>query len=414
MTRTDRRRFPAIAALALTGAVLGLLFSPLQSQAGSAPAKPRGLSATASYDEVVLTWGDPSDDTITGYVILRRNRDTDVEGHFDELEADTGTAATTYTDGTVEAETRYTYRIKAINEYGESERSRWYHIDTPSAPVPDKPEGLSAVALPDEVVLTWDDPDDDTITGYVILRRVRVNNVGGDFGVLVANTGSAATTYTDDTVEAETRYTYRIKAINEYGESERSRWYHIDTLAAPQAIFVEGDDPDEEDDPVGAPGHGTPGGAGTRDNVSEPSGDDFPASISTTGEVEVGGSVTGRINSTAETDWFKVDLSGGVRYRRFQIDVEGDDTGRGDLPDPKVSLYDAGGTFISNSDNDNGGVDDNARTIIRRPPGGTFYVQVASAGGHGHLHPVGDRAGNQRRLGGRHRPAANDDHHRRG
>ena len=33
---------------------------------------------------------------------------------------------------------------------------------------------------------------------------------------------------------AETRYTYRIKAINEHGASERSRWYHIDTTAAPE------------------------------------------------------------------------------------------------------------------------------------------------------------------------------------
>ena len=48
--------------------------------------------------------------------------------------ADTGTAATTYTDDTVAAGTTYTYRIKAINEHGVSERSRWYHIDTPAAP----------------------------------------------------------------------------------------------------------------------------------------------------------------------------------------------------------------------------------------------------------------------------------------
>ena len=46
MIRTDRRRFPiliaAIATLALTGAVLGLLFSTVEAQEGSAPAKPRG------------------------------------------------------------------------------------------------------------------------------------------------------------------------------------------------------------------------------------------------------------------------------------------------------------------------------------------------------------------------------------
>ena len=67
-------------------------------------------------------------------MILRRLPGVDPEGHFDELVATTGTAATTYTDDSVAAETRYTYRIKAINEHGTSERSRWYHIDTPAAP----------------------------------------------------------------------------------------------------------------------------------------------------------------------------------------------------------------------------------------------------------------------------------------
>ena len=197
------------------------------------PDKPTGLEATATHDSVTLTWDDPGDDSITGYVILRRIPGVDPEGQFDELEADTGTNANTYTDDTVSAETRYTYRIKAINGAGTSERSRWVHIDTPAVPVPDKPTGLEATASNGQVVLTWDDPEDDSITGYVILRRVRVNDTGGDFDVLVADTASAATTYTDDTVAPGTTYTYRIKAINEHGTSERSRWVHIDTPAAP-------------------------------------------------------------------------------------------------------------------------------------------------------------------------------------
>ena len=197
------------------------------------PSKPTGLAAEASHDSIVLTWDDPQDDSITGYVILRRNRDTDAKGEFTTLVADTGTDAATYTDDAVAAETRYTYRIKAINGAGESERSRWFHIDTPAAPVPDKPTGLSATASHDSVTLTWDDPGDDTITGYVILRRIPGVDPQGHFDELVADTGTDATTYTDDTVAAETRYTYRIKAINEHGTSERSRWFHIDTPAAP-------------------------------------------------------------------------------------------------------------------------------------------------------------------------------------
>ena len=101
---------------------------------------------------------------------------------------------------------------------------------------PAKPRGLSATASHDSVTLTWDDPGDDSITGYVILRRVRENNVGAEFSVLVPDTGSAATTYTDDTVVAGTTYTYRIKAVNGAGTSERSHWFHIDIPAAPVPI----------------------------------------------------------------------------------------------------------------------------------------------------------------------------------
>ena len=67
--------------------------------------------------------------------------------------ADTGTAATTYTDNTVAASTHYTSRIKAINEHGVSERSRWFHIETLEVPVPAKPTGLNATATHGQVAV---------------------------------------------------------------------------------------------------------------------------------------------------------------------------------------------------------------------------------------------------------------------
>ena len=51
-------------------------------------------------------------------MILRRLRYDDPSGHFDELVADTGTAAATYTNNTVAANTDYTCRTKAINRVG--------------------------------------------------------------------------------------------------------------------------------------------------------------------------------------------------------------------------------------------------------------------------------------------------------
>ncbi len=210
----------------------------------------------------------------------------DTGGDFSVLVADTGSAATTYTDATVAASLTYTYRIKALNAHGVSERSRWFHIDTPAAPQgtvveggdadeqgapggadeqatepPAKPTGLTATATHDTVDLTWDAPNDDTITGYMILRRDRDTDEKGEFRELVADTDSAAPTYTDDTVAAGARLTYRIKALNAAGASQRSRWVHIDTLAAPQGTVVEGGTADEQ---------GAPGGATEQGQAAEP------------------------------------------------------------------------------------------------------------------------------------------------
>ena len=68
------------------------------------PAKPTGLSSTVSHDSVALTWDDPQDDSVTGYVILRRDKEIHEEGTFVTVAPDTGSAANTYTDDTGGAE----------------------------------------------------------------------------------------------------------------------------------------------------------------------------------------------------------------------------------------------------------------------------------------------------------------------
>ena len=237
--------------------------------------------------------------------------------------------------------------------------------------VPDQPMGLEATATHDSVTLTWDDPGDDTITGYVILRRIPAVDPQGQFSELVSDTGTDATTYTDDTVSAETRYTYRIKAINEHGVSERSRWSHINVPAAPEA--AEGDEQDGEGDGGGAPG--APGAPGKKANVSE-GGTDCPNDNTTTCEVDVGGSVTGDISSRTDFDQFRVDLEAGTRY---QIDLEGAPTSRGTLPDPKLTLSDAGGSRVE--DNESSGVGANSRIIYTPTATGTYYARAGELDG---------------------------------
>ena len=82
---------------------------------------------------------------------------------------------------------------------------------------PAKP-AVSSVAH-DSVTIGWDDPGDSSITGYQILRREPAVHDAGVFPVIVSDTATAATSYTDTAVAASTQYVYRVKAINAAGLS---------------------------------------------------------------------------------------------------------------------------------------------------------------------------------------------------
>ena len=107
---------------------------------------------------------------------------------------------------------------------------------------------------------------------------------------------------------------------------------------------------------------------------------DLPNNATTTGQVDVGGSVTSNIDRPGDGDYFGVALEADKRY---QIDVEGMPTGRGTLPDTRIfSLYDADDTDLSVGDADSG-VGNNARLIYTPTASGTYYVAVTGTGGTG-------------------------------
>ena len=194
------------------------------AQSADPPAKPTGLTASSvSHDSVTLTWDDPGDGSITGYQVLRRSRDRDEyednrgPAEFVAVINNTGSATTTSNDTSVSPRTRYIYRIKAKNGNGLSERSTYLNVETLTALA--KPTGLTASSVShDSVTLTWDDPGDDSITGYQVLRRSRDGDEYGDgqgaaeFVAVVDDTGSTATTHTDTSVSPRTGYIYRVKA----------------------------------------------------------------------------------------------------------------------------------------------------------------------------------------------------------
>ena len=94
---------------------------------------------------------------------------------------------------------------------------------TPQNPPP-KPTGLTATVNGDgSITLNWTAPDDDSVTGYQILRR-RPQMGETTLAVYVADTESTATAWTDSSVTAGTRQVYRVKAINAAGLSGWSNY----------------------------------------------------------------------------------------------------------------------------------------------------------------------------------------------
>ena len=249
-------------------------------------------------------------------------------------------------------------RVSFTDDGGNDQTLTSAATDAVAAPEPPaKPTGLSATPSHDRVVLTWDDPNDDTITGYVILRRNRETDAQGQFTELAPDTGTAATTYTDDTVAAETPYTYRIKAINAHGTSERSRWFHIDTTwrgqspprkpNVPEPESVSEGDTDLPNDKLHSPRPGP----------------------------RVGGSATGAIGTAGDQDRFAVELVAG---RTYQFDLTGSPGGGGTLPDTFFrAIYNSEGQYQADSYNDDfdGGRD--SRVTFTATESGTYYARVS-------------------------------------
>ncbi len=99
-------------------------------------------------------------------------------------------------------------------------------------------------------------------------------------------------------------------------------------------------------------------------------GDDYAANASTAGRVTVGGSSTGRIETSGDGDWFAVTLTAGTQYQ-----LRASSTG---LSDPYLTLRNSGGGFVAS--NDDGGGDRNALITFTASSSGTYYLDVEDYG----------------------------------
>ena len=93
------------------------------------------------------------------------------------------------------------------------------------------------------------------------------------------------------------------------------------------------------------------------------------------GQVAVGGTSPGKLETTKDHDWFRVQLNAGTRYI---IDVLGLDAGVGTLEDPYVRVYSSNGVLLAENDDRDGDVSTDAGVAFT-PSATAFYYIEASA-----------------------------------
>ena len=230
--------------LSIMALCLGIV-SVAQAQEGVAPHPPVNVQASATDERVTLTWkGNPSDSQVTGYRIER------YEGHrsgWETLENslpaanqvpwDNPDIIETYVDTGVLPSAPYRYRIRSVSDRGTSSGYEGVKVVTAV-----DPPGLRIFADHGRVTIGWDAPEDDSVTGYRILRRVQWE----DEATLVSITGPGVTGWVDRQVSPDTAYAYRLQALRDGRPAARSRYLFalMPRVATPTVVVS---DPEGQD-----------------------------------------------------------------------------------------------------------------------------------------------------------------------
>ena len=198
---------------------------------------PTALTATAiAPSQIRLSWLPPSEtfgQSITGYDIKREI----IDGVYDTI-GNTDAKTTTFIATNLSTDKTYTFAISAKIGFGSTGESPSASA-TPRADstnVDDKPITSTAVQmtkssppikLTASIVsstqnnLSWSPPVNDgnsAITGY----KIEVKKDDNSFTTLVADTESNTRTYSHTNLTTNSKYTYRVSAINAVGTSDPS------------------------------------------------------------------------------------------------------------------------------------------------------------------------------------------------
>ena len=190
-------------------------YSDVTSVLPPAPQAPGSLAATAvSSTEIGLTWQYTGGDAglLTGFNVYR----SDSAGGPYSLVGSTDGGTTSYDDGGLAANTAHYYRVRAVNDAGESTNSNTASATTKAITLP-TPTNLTVRQRDDNSVrLTWTD-NTNAETNYIVLQQLEGEAGFKRLAQLAANSTGYTIPYY---LVADGRLTYEVKAINVTAESQ--------------------------------------------------------------------------------------------------------------------------------------------------------------------------------------------------
>jgi uncharacterized delta-60 repeat protein len=168
-----------------------------------------------------LEWDDQSSNELS-FILERSTADQLHFVSYDTLPADVESTL----DETIAARKEYFYRIKAINNEGESEFSNV--VSASWIPGPHPPGNLNVDLYdPGTFKLQWDDNSSDEVA-FIIERSAEDPSHFAPYDAVISNIAF------DSNIDAGKKYFYRVKAINDEGASDYSNVASHTWLPAPQ------------------------------------------------------------------------------------------------------------------------------------------------------------------------------------
>lgn len=199
-----------------------LLLCVLLTVRAAIPKAPTGLAAVVvPPTQITITWTDASSDE-TGFELERS-----VDGIKFSKIADLAANVKIYQNTNLNPNTKYWYRILAVNASGKSAYSNIAIATTPQI-APKAPENLVATAVSQtEIGLSWTDLSNNE-TGFQLER-----SINGTTFTKIADIGPDITAYQNTGLSAATEYHYRVRAVNAAGASGYSNVSLAKTMNIP-------------------------------------------------------------------------------------------------------------------------------------------------------------------------------------